>query len=232
MYEKLLPGRIYVHMIIIVIDICKKLYFCYRVKKAFKCKCGKSYKTSQGLRNHTLTHHPPSELVTAVHQQQLHRANLAAVAAAAQAQVAQAQAAGLPQSSISQAQGPVSATNTTLPHTVLSHITQQQQQVLTTTLSSLGLPQSSLATSQHTQQQIQVPASLGSITQNGVHGFQQVPVTTIQTSQLSQVLAAANPTGIVTTMEQPVASQWVSNNQSKSSPMTMSTFQSIYIRPN
>ncbi|KAJ8267298.1 hypothetical protein COCON_G00124700 [Conger conger] len=30
-----------------------------RVRKAYKCRCGKSYKTSQGLRHHTITFHPP-----------------------------------------------------------------------------------------------------------------------------------------------------------------------------
>lgn len=29
-----------------------------RVRKAFKCKCGKSYKTAQGLRNHMVVNHP------------------------------------------------------------------------------------------------------------------------------------------------------------------------------
>ncbi len=30
-----------------------------RVRKPFKCRCGKSYKTSQGLRHHTINFHPP-----------------------------------------------------------------------------------------------------------------------------------------------------------------------------
>lgn len=30
-----------------------------RVHKPFKCRCGKSYKTSQGLRHHTINFHPP-----------------------------------------------------------------------------------------------------------------------------------------------------------------------------
>ncbi|KAJ8377214.1 hypothetical protein AAFF_G00265090 [Aldrovandia affinis] len=30
-----------------------------RVRKAFKCRCGKSYKTPAGLRHHTVTFHPP-----------------------------------------------------------------------------------------------------------------------------------------------------------------------------
>lgn len=29
-----------------------------RVRKAFRCKCGKSYKTAQGLRNHMVVNHP------------------------------------------------------------------------------------------------------------------------------------------------------------------------------
>ena len=36
--------------------------FC-RVKKAFKCKCGKSYKTAQKLRSHMITQHPKNELL-------------------------------------------------------------------------------------------------------------------------------------------------------------------------
>uniref|UniRef100_A0A3B4ACY1 C2H2-type domain-containing protein n=2 Tax=Periophthalmus magnuspinnatus TaxID=409849 RepID=A0A3B4ACY1_9GOBI len=30
-----------------------------RVRKPFKCRCGKSYKTSQGHRHHTINFHPP-----------------------------------------------------------------------------------------------------------------------------------------------------------------------------
>ncbi|GCC27223.1 hypothetical protein chiPu_0005648 [Chiloscyllium punctatum] len=30
-----------------------------RVRKPFKCRCGKSYKTAHGLRHHTITFHPP-----------------------------------------------------------------------------------------------------------------------------------------------------------------------------
>lgn len=30
-----------------------------RVRKPFKCRCGKSYKTAQGLRHHTINFHPP-----------------------------------------------------------------------------------------------------------------------------------------------------------------------------
>ncbi|KAI1902504.1 hypothetical protein AGOR_G00045440, partial [Albula goreensis] len=30
-----------------------------RMRKPFKCRCGKSYKTAQGLRHHTVTFHPP-----------------------------------------------------------------------------------------------------------------------------------------------------------------------------
>lgn len=30
-----------------------------RVRKPFKCRCGKSYKSSQGLRHHTINFHPP-----------------------------------------------------------------------------------------------------------------------------------------------------------------------------
>ncbi|KAG9345155.1 hypothetical protein JZ751_009698 [Albula glossodonta] len=37
---------------------CKKRYK-IRVRKPFKCRCGKSYKTSQGLRHHTINFHPP-----------------------------------------------------------------------------------------------------------------------------------------------------------------------------
>jgi hypothetical protein len=29
------------------------------IRKPFKCRCGKSYKTSQGLRHHTINFHPP-----------------------------------------------------------------------------------------------------------------------------------------------------------------------------
>ncbi|XP_064883542.1 juxtaposed with another zinc finger protein 1b [Oncorhynchus nerka] len=29
------------------------------IRKPFKCRCGKSYKTSQGLRHHTISFHPP-----------------------------------------------------------------------------------------------------------------------------------------------------------------------------
>ncbi|PSN30636.1 hypothetical protein C0J52_16863 [Blattella germanica] len=35
-----------------------------KVRKGFKCHCGKSYKTSQGLRNHTATHHNGANLTT------------------------------------------------------------------------------------------------------------------------------------------------------------------------
>ncbi|XP_064614856.1 juxtaposed with another zinc finger protein 1-like [Liolophura sinensis] len=44
-----------------------------KVKKAFKCACGKSYKTQQGLRNHSVSHHPATELLTlhAQHNQTL-----------------------------------------------------------------------------------------------------------------------------------------------------------------
>lgn len=43
------------------------------MKKAFKCVCGKSYKTQQGLRNHSVSHHPATELLTlhAQHNQTL-----------------------------------------------------------------------------------------------------------------------------------------------------------------
>uniref|UniRef100_T1ISU2 C2H2-type domain-containing protein n=1 Tax=Strigamia maritima TaxID=126957 RepID=T1ISU2_STRMM len=34
-----------------------------RVKKAFKCQCGKNYKTSKGLRNHAMVHHGNGEVV-------------------------------------------------------------------------------------------------------------------------------------------------------------------------
>ncbi|XP_002735295.1 juxtaposed with another zinc finger protein 1-like [Saccoglossus kowalevskii] len=30
-----------------------------KVRKGYKCRCGKSYKSSQGLRQHAITHHPP-----------------------------------------------------------------------------------------------------------------------------------------------------------------------------
>ncbi|XP_052254145.1 zinc finger protein 410-like [Dreissena polymorpha] len=36
--------------------------FC-RVKKAFKCKCGKSYRTSHKLRAHMIVHHSTSDLL-------------------------------------------------------------------------------------------------------------------------------------------------------------------------
>lgn len=37
--------------------------FAPRVKKAHRCHCGKSYKTPQGLRTHTLTQHGAEALV-------------------------------------------------------------------------------------------------------------------------------------------------------------------------
>lgn len=37
---------------------------CCRIRKGFKCHCGKSYKTCQGLRNHTATHHSGANLTT------------------------------------------------------------------------------------------------------------------------------------------------------------------------
>ncbi|KAL3836487.1 hypothetical protein ACJMK2_021919 [Sinanodonta woodiana] len=35
-----------------------------RIQKAYKCKCGKSYKSAQGLRNHSVTHHTTTEFLT------------------------------------------------------------------------------------------------------------------------------------------------------------------------
>lgn len=40
------------------------IYFISRVKKAYKCQCGKSYKTAQGLKSHSISQHivpTPSE---------------------------------------------------------------------------------------------------------------------------------------------------------------------------
>lgn len=39
-------------------------YLHCRVRKGFKCHCGKSYKTCQGLRNHNATHHNGASLTT------------------------------------------------------------------------------------------------------------------------------------------------------------------------
>ncbi|ELU15665.1 hypothetical protein CAPTEDRAFT_153245 [Capitella teleta] len=35
-----------------------------RVRKPFKCKCGKSYRTASGLRNHSFAHHSPAEMMS------------------------------------------------------------------------------------------------------------------------------------------------------------------------
>ena len=40
----------------------------FRIKKPFKCKCGKSYKSAQGLRNHSLLRHPSLELPNVLQQ--------------------------------------------------------------------------------------------------------------------------------------------------------------------
>ena len=34
----------------------------FQIKKTYKCRCGKSYKTAQGLRSHMISHHPPTVL--------------------------------------------------------------------------------------------------------------------------------------------------------------------------
>lgn len=47
--------------------ITKKLkinYFNFRVRKAFKCSCGKSYKTTHGLKNHAAIQHNGHQLKT------------------------------------------------------------------------------------------------------------------------------------------------------------------------
>lgn len=50
----------------IISFLCKHHYFGFnfRVRKGFKCHCGKSYKTGQGLKNHTTIHHNGVNLAT------------------------------------------------------------------------------------------------------------------------------------------------------------------------
>jgi hypothetical protein len=83
-----------------------------RVKKAFKCKCGKSYKTTQGLRNHALMHHGTAAagLITKSSAQTIAStiANQAAVAAAAAALPQGQVAVGIPQTGITLSQLPLS----------------------------------------------------------------------------------------------------------------------------
>lgn len=44
--------------------LTKLSHLCYRIRKGFKCHCGKSYKTCHGLRNHTAAHHSGTNLTT------------------------------------------------------------------------------------------------------------------------------------------------------------------------
>ena len=45
-------------------------FMIYRIKKAFRCKCGKHYKTAQGLRNHSVLQHPTLDISAMLQQQQ------------------------------------------------------------------------------------------------------------------------------------------------------------------
>lgn len=50
----------FVKLLIVIVEILTKfsiLFLSSRIRKAFKCHCGKSYKTSQKLKNHTLLVH-------------------------------------------------------------------------------------------------------------------------------------------------------------------------------
>lgn len=54
----------HIHVWLICFDSTGDTHLCYRIRKGFKCHCGKSYKTCHGLRNHTAAHHSGANLTT------------------------------------------------------------------------------------------------------------------------------------------------------------------------
>jgi len=53
-----------IHVRLICVHSTGGSHLCYRIRKGFKCHCGKSYKTCHGLRNHTAAHHSGANLTT------------------------------------------------------------------------------------------------------------------------------------------------------------------------
>lgn len=54
----------HIHVRLIYFHSTGDTHFYYRIRKGFKCHCGKSYKTCHGLRNHTAAHHSGASLTT------------------------------------------------------------------------------------------------------------------------------------------------------------------------
>lgn len=53
-----------IHVRLICFHSTGDTHLYYRIRKGFKCHCGKSYKTCHGLRNHTAAHHSGANLTT------------------------------------------------------------------------------------------------------------------------------------------------------------------------